>query len=76
MIVYGAGISDGNSHSYTDLPILLAGGKAAQIRGGDHIRYPKGTQMGNLYVTLLEKLGIVTDRFGDSTGRLELPSKA
>jgi len=76
MIVYGGGISEGNGHSYTDLPILLAGGKAAHITSGQYIRYSKGTQMTNLYATLLDKLGVAVDRVGDTTGRVELPSKA
>ncbi len=76
MIVYGSGISEGNTHSYTDLPILLAGGKAAQIAGGNHIRYPEGTQMTNLYATLLDKLGVDAEKFGDSTGRLDLRAAA
>ena len=74
MIVYGSGISHGNGHSYEDLPILVAGGKAAQIRGGRHIRYPKDTPVTNLYMTLLDKLGIPVENVGDSNGRLELPS--
>lgn len=77
MIVYGGGIADGNSHSYTDLPILLAGGKAAQIQGGRYVRYPKDTQMTNLYATLLDKLGISMETYwkggNSSLSRLELP---
>jgi uncharacterized protein DUF1552 len=76
LVVYGGGISEGNGHSYTDLPILLAGGKAAHISSGQYIRYSKGTQMTNLYATLLDKLGVAVDRVGDTTGRVELPSKA
>jgi hypothetical protein len=71
-MVYGGGISEGNSHSYIDLPILLAGGKAAQIKGGRHVRYPKDTQMTSLYLTLLDKLGTPTDKIGETSRRLEL----
>ena len=74
LIVYGGGISEGNGHSYTDLPILLAGGKSARIKSGQYIRFAKGTQMTNLYATLLDKLGVEVDKVGDTTGRVELPS--
>ena len=76
MILYGSGISEGNVHSFVDLPILLAGGKAAQIKGGAHIRYPKDTPLSNLYMTLLDKLGAPVGKMGDSTGKLELPPMA
>jgi hypothetical protein len=76
MIVYGSGIGNGNAHDYRNLPILLAGGGAAQIKGGRHIRYQKDTPLANLYLTLLDKLGIAVDSFGDSTGELNLLSVA
>jgi len=71
LIVYGSPLSDGNMHLYKDLPVLLIAGGVAGIRGGRHIRHPE-TPMTNLYLTLLEKLGIELDKFGDSTGKLEL----
>jgi hypothetical protein len=70
MIVYGSGISDGNSHSHDDLPILLAGKANGSIRTGRHIRYPSETPLTNLYVALLDRMGVKVDGFGDSTGRL------
>jgi hypothetical protein len=70
MIVYGSGISDGNSHSHDDLPILLAGKANGSIRTGRHIRYPSETPLTNLYVALLDRMGVNVDGFGDSTGRL------
>src|SRR5437588_6544649 len=72
MILYGSPLSDGNMHLYKDLPLLLVAGGAAGIRGGRHIRYPQDTPMTNLYLTLLEKLGIELEKFGDSTGKLDL----
>jgi hypothetical protein len=74
MIVYGAGISDGDTHSHKELPILLAGGGGGLIKGGRHIRYPKDTPLMNLYLALLDKAGIRVDNLGDGTGRLELLS--
>jgi hypothetical protein len=72
MLVYGSGISDGNTHYHLDLPLLLMGGGAGQLKGGRHLRYPKGTPVTNLYVSLLDKLGIAPERLGDSTGKLDL----
>lgn len=73
MIVYGSGLSDGNLHEHYDLPVLLVGGGSGQIQGGSHLKYPRDTPMANLFLTLLDKLGIQRERFGDSTGRLALP---
>jgi len=72
LMVYGSPLSDGNMHLYKDLPVLLVGGEATGIRGGRHVAYPENTPMANLYLTLLDKLGIHLDSFGDSTGRLDL----
>ncbi len=70
-IIYGAGMSDGNAHSPLNLPILLLGGGAGQLKGGRHLHYPIGTPLANLHVTLLDKLGVPVEKLGDSTGRLE-----
>ncbi len=70
MIVYGAGMSDSNTHGSYDLPILLAGGGAG--RGGRHIRYPEDTPLANLHLRLLDKMGIPIEALGDATGPLAL----
>jgi hypothetical protein len=70
-LIYGAGMSDGNAHSAVNLPILLAGGGAGQIKGGRHIRYADETPLANLHVTLLNKLGVQVERLADSTGELQ-----
>jgi hypothetical protein len=69
-IVYGAGMSDGNAHDPQNLPILLLGGGCGTLKSGRHIRYPKGTPLANLHVTLLDKLGVHIDKIGDSNGTL------
>jgi hypothetical protein len=69
-IVYGAGMSDGNSHSPDNLPVLVVGGGCGQLKGGRHLRFPPDTPIANLHVTLLPKLGIPERRFGNSTGAL------
>ncbi|MBV9470869.1 MAG: DUF1552 domain-containing protein [Abitibacteriaceae bacterium] len=71
MLVYGAGISDGDRHNHNDLPILLAGGGAGTLKPGRHVTYPDGTPMSNLFLAMLDRVNIHTDSLGDSTGRLE-----
>ena len=67
------GISDGDQHSHIDLPLILAGGGAGQLRGGRHVRYPSDTPMANLLLAMLNKAGAAQpEHFGDSTGRLNL----
>jgi hypothetical protein len=72
LFLYGSGISDGNIHSHLDLPILVLGGAAGTIKGGRHIRTPKGTPLANLLLTLADKMGVPTKSIGDSTGELDL----
>jgi len=72
LIVYGGALSDGNLHLYKDLPVLLIASGAAGIKGGRHIKYPQDTPMANLYLTLLDTLGIQLGSFGDSTGKVSL----
>src|SRR5712671_3364997 len=75
MIMYGSALSDGNLHLYTNLPTLLVAGSATGIKGGQHIRYRRGTPMNNLFLTMLDKAKVPhVEQLGDSTGRLQLPS--
>lgn len=71
MIVYGSGLSDGNKHYHHDLPVLLAGRGAGSLRTGRHLRYPQETPMTNLYLTILDRMGIPTETLGDSNSKLE-----
>jgi hypothetical protein len=71
MIVYGSSISDGNRHQHDNLPTLLAGGGSGRFRGGRHLRYPKGTPMTNLFMTMLDVVGVQPEKIGDSTGKVE-----
>src|SRR5262245_23931733 len=70
MIVYGSGTGDGNAHTHHDLPTVLIGGGAGQIKGGRHIRFAKETPLNNLFVGLLDKAGLPAEKFGDATGHL------
>lgn len=71
MIVYGSGIGDGNRHNHDDLPILLAGGANGTIKTGQHLRYPNKTPLMNLYLSMLDRVGVHRDALGDSTGHLK-----
>jgi hypothetical protein len=70
LIVYGSGLSDGNRHTHEDLPVLMVG-KGGEFRRGTHIVYPKDTPMTNLFLTLLDRIGVQPEKLGDSTGRIE-----
>jgi hypothetical protein len=72
MILYGSGICDGNRHNHEDLPILLAGRGNGSITPGQHVRFPDETPLTNLYLTMLNRLGVEDDSFSDSTGELSL----
>jgi hypothetical protein len=71
MVVYGSGLADGNQHTHADLPVLLAGAGNGAVRPGRHVRYPKETPMNNLYVAMLDHMGIPPEHIGDSTGELQ-----
>ena len=71
LIMYGSGIADGNAHEHGDLPILLMGKGGNSLHPGRHIRFPEETPLCNLYVWMLNRLGVRADKFGDSNGRLE-----
>jgi len=68
ILLYGSPISDGNSHSPDNLPILLVGGGSGALHGDRHIKYEKGMLLPNLQMSLLDKLGVPIDRLGNSTG--------
>jgi Protein of unknown function (DUF1552) len=67
IIVYGSSLSDANLHLHHDLPIALVSG---QFAGNRHLRYPKNTPLNNLFLNVLDKAGVRTEGFGDSTGEL------
>lgn len=71
MLLYGSGMGDSDLHAPRDLPILVAGGGCGQIKGGRHLRCPEGTPLSNLYLTMLNKLGVPSDSIGDSTGQMQ-----
>ena len=72
MILYGSSMSNGNQHDHDPLPIVLLGGAAGQLQGNRHIVAPAKTPMSNLLLSMLDKLGVQRETFGDSTGKLEI----
>lgn len=72
LIVYGGAIRDGNRHDHHDLPLILAGRGGGRFKTGVHRRYPMETPLNNLFLTMLDTVGVQLKEFGDSTGRLEL----
>jgi hypothetical protein len=76
MIVYGAGMGEGDVHNQYNVPIALIGGGGGNLQSGRNIEYTMGTPLTNLHLSMLdiydihlEKMGT---RFGESTGRLDL----
>jgi hypothetical protein len=72
MIAYGSGNSDGDRHNHDDLPVLVVGKGSGTIKTGRHMRLPreKDTPLSNLWLSLLDRMSITVDNFGDATGRL------
>ena len=71
LILYGSGIGNPNVHNHTNLPIIVAGGAAGGMKGNRHIRYAKPTPLANLHLSLLDKVGVRLESFGDSTGKID-----
>jgi hypothetical protein len=72
MLVYGAGISNGNVHDHSPLPILLCGGGAGQLEGGRHIQFQNEPPLSNVLRSVLDKVGVHADQLGESTGVAEI----
>jgi hypothetical protein len=71
LLLYGSGMGNPNRHDHDNLPILVAGGAAGKVKGGRHIRFAKPTPLANLHLTLLNKVGVRRDSFGDSRGKVD-----
>ena len=70
MIVYGSGMADGNAHAHADIPTLLFGKGGGTVDPGRHVVCPPNTPICNLWLSLMDRMGVEQERFGDSTGRL------
>jgi hypothetical protein len=71
LYLYGSGMGDPNIHDHVNLPIIVAGGAAGNMRGNRHIKYKDATPLANLHLTLLDKVGVRLDSFADSDGKVE-----
>lgn len=71
LYLYGSGMGNPNVHDHKNLPILVAGGAAGNMRGGRHIQFNQHTPLANLHLTLLDKVGVKLDSFADSQGQIE-----
>ena len=74
VVLYGSGMSDGNTHNNYSVPVVVIGGPENGVEGNRHLVYPKGTPLANLSLSLLSKFGVGVEQFGDSTGQLPLLS--
>ncbi|MBV9506633.1 MAG: DUF1552 domain-containing protein [Acidobacteriia bacterium] len=70
LLLYGSSMSNSNIHNHSPLPVLLAGGGAGALQGGRHLKYPEGTPMANMLLTVMNKAGVSQEKVGDSTGPL------
>lgn len=68
LLLYGSGMGNPNVHDHTNLPIIVAGGANAGVKGNRHLRNEKTVPLSNLHLTLLDKAGVKIDKFGDSSG--------
>jgi len=72
IVLYGSGMSDGNTHNNYNVPVVIVGGRDQHLKGNRHLTYSKGTPLANLSLSLMDKFGVNVEAFGDSTGKLDL----
>ncbi len=72
MVVWGSGLADPDRHRHSELPIILAGQAGGAIKTGVHTDLGQDTPMCNLFLSMLDRVGVKEERFGDSTGRLSV----
>ena len=72
LFLYGSGMTNGNAHDHENLPTLVIGGGAGAHKGNRHIRMAKSTPLSNLMVSLADKAGVPVEKFGQSSGAIEL----
>ncbi len=72
IVLYGSSMSNGNQHDHDPLPVLVAGGASGRLKGGRHIKSAPHTPMSNLLLSVLDKLDVHEEKFGDSTVPLAL----
>ena len=68
LVTYGAGLGDGATHQYYDLPLIVAGRAQGQIKQGRFIQCQSGTLNSNMWLTAAQLMGLEIDHFADSNG--------
>jgi Protein of unknown function (DUF1552) len=71
IVLFGSGMSDGNVHNNFNVPVIVVGGQALQVKGNRHAKYPKGTPLANLMLGVMDRFGVQADKFGDSTSEID-----
>jgi hypothetical protein len=77
LVIYGSPMADSNIHNHKRVPLFVAGHAGGRLKGGVHVKAADGTPMANPMLTMLHMLGRDdVDKFGDSTGELDLNNAA
>jgi hypothetical protein len=72
LVLYGSGMSNGNLHSHTPLPLVIAGGAAGKVKGNRHFTNPDLYPIENLHVAMAQRLGVEIETFGRSTKPIDI----
>jgi hypothetical protein len=67
-VYFGSEVADGNSHGHSDMPVVLAGRGGGTVTPGRHVRYD-GQPIANLFISLLQSVGVGLEHFGDDGSR-------
>jgi hypothetical protein len=70
LIMLGSGLGDGDRHNHDDLPIITVGKGGGAVKPGRHLQYKRDTPLCNLYLTMMDSMGVRQEKFSDSNGRL------
>ncbi|HUN75889.1 MAG TPA: DUF1552 domain-containing protein [Steroidobacteraceae bacterium] len=70
IIVYGSNMANSNAHNQYPLPTAIVGGGCGAIKGGQHLKYPEHTPLANVWLTLMQRIGMPIEKLGDSTGTI------
>lgn len=68
LVTYGAGLGDGATHQYFDLPLVVAGSGQGQIKQGRFVQCKSGTLNSNMWLSLAQLMGVELDTYADSNG--------
>jgi len=70
IVAYGAGLGDGSTHQYYDLPMIVAGRAQNQMKQGRFLKVKSGTLNSNLWLSFAQMMGLEIDSYADSTGSI------